>query len=183
MIDFQSIPQDLRDTDEAGQLAKQLRMVMFLVEPYNIWWWSIAEIFRKLFLTGLIVLIFPGTSTQALVLFLLTFLSLFSYQIMLPYTREANILAICTAVTLHLVACSVVLLRIDGESFESSGLLDWFMVILLFMPIALYLAFFVSGVRSFVASKLRIVGTIDGQARGSFDQSFEFTRSKNLDNE
>jgi len=56
----------------------------------NVWWWEVADLLRKLLITGLVVFMMPGTPSQLAIGCLLAMASLIAYVHFQPYNDKSN---------------------------------------------------------------------------------------------
>ncbi len=134
----------------------------FLYEMYRDenYWWDVYEMLQKLFLTGVIVLIFPGKTLQVVIVVLADLCFLMNLLIQKPHkegpTRNLAMMAnmACT-LTMY---CGLVLVSVPETGKQYSLLFD-FILILMNGVVAVYAAIHISPFKLFfiyVAGRARI---------------------------
>jgi len=108
-----------------GQLVKsdrhrnpKLRKLSFLWDNYepNLWWFEVFECFRRLMLTGVLVFVGQGTSSQIVFAILVSFSTLIAYVHWKPFENDSDDnLAIVTQISIFFTLLSALLTKVPSR--------------------------------------------------------------------
>ncbi len=134
----------------------------FLYEMYRKenYWWDVYEMLQKLFLTGVIVLIFPGKTLQVVIVVLADLCFLMNLLIQKPHTEgpTRNLAMMANMACTLTMYCGLVLVSVPETGKQYSLLFD-FILILMNGVVAVYAAIHISPFKLFfiyVAGRARI---------------------------
>ena len=110
--------------------------------PRRMWWFEVFETFRKLALTGVLVVLSPGTAVQILVSIIMCILSMRIYSGCKPFIEDSHDhFSECAQWQLLATMLGALAMKvdIDGEDLKSKENFDWLLFHLQLLPALLIL--------------------------------------------